>query len=101
MINNSDDPDLNLQSFNDHGIFTIEEINKLSSIVKPYLLVLHLNIRSLCKHFDELCNLLDSTPLKFNLIACSETWITPQADLNQSNVRIQHDNRQSYVLNRQ
>ena len=45
--------------------------------------MLHLNIRSLRKHFDELCNLLDSTPLKFNLIACSETWITPQADPNQ------------------
>ena len=45
--------------------------------------MLHLNIRSLRKYFDELCNLLDSTPLKFNLIACSETWITPQADPNQ------------------
>ena len=83
MINNSIDPNLNLQSFNDHGIFTIEEINELSSVVKPYLLVLHLNIRSLRKHFDELCNLLDSTPLKFNSIACIETWITPQADPNQ------------------
>ena len=83
MINNSIDPNLNLQSFNDHGIFTIEEINELSSVVKPYLLVLHLNIRSLRKHFDELCNLLDSTPLKFNLISCSESCITPQADPNQ------------------
>ena len=45
--------------------------------------MLHLNIRSVNKHFDELCNLLDSTPLKFNLIACSETWITPQVDPNQ------------------
>ena len=44
MINNSNDPDLNRQSFYDH---------------------------------------VDSTPLKFNLIACSETWITPQADPNQ------------------
>ena len=73
MINISNDPDLNLQSFNDHGIFTIEEINELSSVVKPYLSVLHLNIRSLRKHFDELCNLPVSTPLEFNLIACSET----------------------------
>ena len=52
-------------------------------MVKPYLSVLHLNIRSLRKHFDELCNLLYSTPLEFNSIACIEKWITPQADPNQ------------------
>ena len=99
-MNNSNDLDLNLQSFNDHGIFTIEEINELSSVVKPYLSVLHLNIRSLRKHFDELCNLLDSTPLKFNLITCSETWITPQADPNQfqiSGYNMITDNRISSI----
>ena len=47
MINNSNDPDINLHSFNYYGIFTIEEINELSSVVKPYLSVLHLNIKSL------------------------------------------------------
>ena len=56
--------------------------------------MLHLNIRSLRKHFDELCNLLDSTPLKFNLIACSETWITPQADpVSISGYNMTTDNR--------
>ena len=25
MINSTNDPDLNLQSFNDHGIFTLED----------------------------------------------------------------------------
>ena len=73
MTHNTSDPDLNLHSFNDHGIFTIEELNELSTIVKPHLSALHLNIRSLSKHFDELCNLLDSTPFEFDLIACSET----------------------------
>ena len=100
MINNSNDQDLNLQSFNDHGIFTIEEINELSSVVKLYLSVLHLNIRSLRKHFDELCNLLDFTPLKFNSIAYIETWITPQADPNQfqiSGYNIITDNRISSI----
>ena len=80
MTNSTNDPDLNLQSFNDHGIFTLEELNELSNVVKPHLSALHLNIRSLCKHIGELHNLLDSIPFEFHLIACSETWITPQVD---------------------
>ena len=62
--------------------------------------MLHLNIRSLRKHFDELCNLLDFTPLKFNSIAYIETWITPQADPNQfqiSGYNIITDNRISSI----
>ena len=86
MTHNTSDPDLNLHSFNDHGIFTIEELNELSTIVKPHLSALHLNIRSLSKHFDELCNLLDSTPFEFDLIACSETWITPQVDTEEMQI---------------
>ena len=35
MSPNDIDPDLNLQNFNDHGIFRIEEINELRAIVKP------------------------------------------------------------------
>lgn len=73
MTHNTNDPDLNIQSFNDHGIFTVEEVNELSSVVKPQLSALHLNIRSLSKHFDELCNLLDSIPFEIDMIACSET----------------------------
>ena len=34
----------------------------------------------LCKHIGELDNLLDKIPFEFHLIACSETWITPQVD---------------------
>ena len=44
-------------------------------------MALHLNIRSLCKHIDELHNLLDNSPFEFDIVACSETWITPQVDL--------------------
>ena len=47
MNNSTNDPDLNLQSFNDHGIFTLEELNELSNVLKPHLSALHLNIRSL------------------------------------------------------
>jgi len=73
MTSDTYDPDLNLQSFNDHGIFTLEELNQLSQ-----LSALHLNIRSLSKHFDELCHLLNSFPFQLDLFACSETWITPK-----------------------
>ena len=37
MTHNTNVPDLNVQSFNDHGIFTVEELNELSSVVKPQL----------------------------------------------------------------
>ena len=76
------DPDLNIQSFNDLGIFTLEELNQLSHVVKPQLSALHLNIRSLSKHFDELCHLLNSFPFQLDLFACSETWISPQVDIS-------------------
>ena len=71
----------NVQSFNDRAIFTIEELNELSFHVKPHISALHLNMRSLSKHFNGLCNPLESISLSFDLIACSETWITPQVDI--------------------
>ena len=73
MANSTNDPDLNLQSLNGHGIFALEELNELSNVVKPHLSALHLNIRSLCKHIDQLHNLLDNSPFEFDIIACSET----------------------------
>ena len=39
MSQESSDPDLNLQLLNDHGIYTIEEINELSRTVKPQTLI--------------------------------------------------------------
>ena len=96
MTSDTYDPDLNLQSFNDHGIFTLEELNQLSHVVKPQLSALHLNIRSLSKHFDELCHLLNSFPFQLDLFACSETWITPQVDISSlqiSGYNIIADNR--------
>ena len=48
----------------------------------------HLNARSLVKHFDELCNLLDSvSDIEFDLIAsCSETWNTLQGDVERMQI---------------
>ena len=80
MTQESFDPDLNLQLLNDHGIYTIEEINELSRTVKPQYSAIHLNSRSLKQHFDEMCNLLDSISCKFDFVACSETWFTSETD---------------------
>ena len=95
MTSDTFDPDLNLQSFNDHGIFTLEELEQLSHVVKPQLSALHLNI-SLSKHLDELCHLLDSFLFQLDLFACSETWITLQVDISSlqiSGYNIITDNR--------
>ena len=67
---------------NDHGIFTIDELNELFPVVKPYFSALHWNIRSLNQHFADLCNLLDATPFTFDFIGCSETWLSPKSYLD-------------------
>ena len=82
MARNENDSDLNLQCFNDHGIFTIDELNEFSPVVKPYFFALHLNIRSLNQHFADLGNLLDSTPFTSDFIGCSETWLSPHSCLD-------------------
>ena len=45
-----------------------------------------LNISSLNQHFTELCNLLDSTLFSFDFIGCSETWLSPQTNLDCLNI---------------
>ena len=80
MTQESSDPDLNLQLLNDHGIYTVEEINELSRTVKPQYSVIHLNTRSLKQHFEQMCNLLDLFSCTFYFIGCSETWFTSEID---------------------
>ena len=45
-------------------------------------MAIHLNVRSLSQHFEDLCNLLDSSAFVFYVIGCSETWFTTQTDAN-------------------
>ena len=63
---------------NDHGFFTIEELNLFYKAVKPQLPVLHLNVRSFYQHFDEFKNLFDTLPFSFDFVGCSETFINSQ-----------------------
>ena len=64
----SSDPDLDLQTLNDPGIYPIEEIKELSLTVSPQLSPIHLNTRSLKQHFQQMNSLLDSISISFDLI---------------------------------
>lgn len=44
--------------------------------------LMHLNIRSLKKHHDDLVALLASTGKSFDIIGCSETWMSEQTLLD-------------------
>ena len=46
------------------------------------LAVLHINCRSLSKNFSSVTNLLDRTDNKLNVIAVTETWLTPNNEEN-------------------
>lgn len=82
MNQNSCDPNFNLQSFNDDGIYTLQELINFSSLVRPQFTAVHLNVRSLSQHFQDLCNLLDSSAFVFYVSECSETWFTTKTDAN-------------------
>lgn len=78
----STDPGLNLLSYNDHGIFTLEELDDFAIVMKPaYMSLLHLTIRSLNRHFQDLCELVEAVHSVFDFLASSETWVSPQDDI--------------------
>lgn len=51
-----------------------ELVNRLSSASTS---IIHLNTRSLRRHFDEITCLLSSIRHHFSIICLSETWLTP------------------------
>ena len=62
-------PDLDLQTLNDHGIYTIDETKELSPTVKLQLSALYLNTKSLLnQHFKQINSLLDS----ISILECSK-----------------------------
>ena len=60
----------------------MQELNDLSSLVRPQFTAVHLDVGSLSQHFQDLCNLLDSSAFVFDVIGCSETWFTTPTDAN-------------------
>ena len=59
--------------------YTDEEFNDKmrDSLPKYGLTMIHLNCRSLVKHFGEIRNLWRNKILKFDIVALSETWLIP------------------------
>lgn len=53
--------------------YTPEQLQSLNSTNSCSFL--HLNIRSLCKHHEELATLLSNFNCSFDVIGCSETWL--------------------------
>ena len=58
--------------------------------------LLHLNIRSLQKHFDQLKTLLDLVNYRFSIIALTETWLqsSPHSYFNLEGYKLITNNRQ-------
>ena len=62
--------------------------------------LLHLNIRSLNKHHDDLVALLHTLQCNFNIIGCTETWLNDKSYVNILNLdgyTLHHKNRQDRV----
>ena len=58
---------------------------------------MHLNIRSLSKHYDDLVAFLASIGKSFDIIGCSETWMSEQTLLDIYKI----DGYSLYCINRQ
>ena len=78
LNNDSQDPDedfFNTFSFKDSQYFTPEESTRnLNNFDKSSFSMLHLNIRSLQKNFDNLFNLLITLKFEFKVICITEIW---------------------------
>ena len=71
-----------------------EQLISLSTESKFSLI--HLNIRSLSKHYDDLAALLTTTGCKFDIIGCSETWLNDMSYIDLFNLKgykLFHKNR--------
>lgn len=72
---------------------TPEELDKFDKLT---LSLLHLNIRSLVKHHNDLLTLLAIPDYKFDIIGCSETWTNERSCMNTVNLdgyTLYHRNR--------
>ncbi len=62
-----------------------EQLNSLNTESKFSLM--HLNIRSLSKHYNDLVSLLSTTGCKFDIIGCSETWLNDKSFVDILNLK--------------
>lgn len=58
--------------------------------------VVHINIRSLTKHYDQLVSMLSASGCSFDVIACSETWLNDRSycdSFNLNGYKLYYKNR--------
>lgn len=60
-----------------------EEVDSLCRSTAVCLRIFHVNIRSVCKHFDELTVLLSQLSTKFDVIVLTESWLCKDNDMFQ------------------
>ena len=79
-MNSNLDPDANFFAANSQLLsnclyLTSTEFNKIPPLCSDTFSSLHINIRSLPKHFDDLSEFLLTLNRSFSIIAVSETWL--------------------------
>ena len=90
FMNNECDPDVN---FYQNNVSNVEGNYSLMTEVKSYLVnfnpnafsVLHLNIRSMKKNFENFKEFLKNLSVRFSAICLSETWCESQDESQNSN----------------
>ena len=80
LMNSNLDPDANFFAANSQLLsnclyLTSTEFNKIPPLCSDTFSSLHINIRSLPKHFDDLSEFLLTLNRSFSIIAVSETWL--------------------------
>ena len=92
LQNNELDPDVNYCldeiSFLDTKYYVSDEVkDKLKSLQLNSFSVLHLNIRSMKKHFEVFQDFIESLNFKFSAICLSETWLQAH-EISDSNFQL-------------
>ena len=73
--NNNQDPDKNfINAFNEIIKVPEESSRNLNNFDKSSFSMLHLNVRSLQKNFENLFNLLMTLKFEFKVICITQTW---------------------------
>ena len=75
-----DDLDLILQANFDCGQYDLDSFNNITFNENHNLKMLHLNIRSYSRNFDELQVYLNNLDVKFPIIFLSETWLASESE---------------------
>lgn len=65
----------NLNEVNNFGVYNFDSFNSKFKKIQGFM-ALHLNVRSLNKHMDDLTSFLNELEFEVDVLAISETWMT-------------------------